>query len=66
MRSRRRLAAGSGLNGFRDPYVGIGKPEMLKHAGAGYWARRITDEHRLVYKIEDETVIIVQVRYHYE
>jgi toxin YoeB len=50
----------------RDPYVGIGKPEMLKHAYAGYWSRRITDEHRLVYKIENETLIVVQVRYHYE
>jgi len=50
----------------RNPYDGIGKPEMLKHAYAGYWSRRITDEHRLVYKIEDKILVIVQVRYHYE
>ena len=50
----------------RNPYEGIGKPEMLKHAYAGYWSRRITDEHRLVYKIEDEILVIAQVRYHYE
>ena len=50
----------------RNPYEGTGKPEPLKHAYAGYWSRRITDEHRLVYKIENETLIIVQVRYHYE
>ena len=50
----------------REPFVGIGKPEMLKHSYAGYWSRRITDEHRIIYKIEDETLIIVQVRYHYE
>ncbi len=50
----------------RSPYNGIGKPEPLKHSYSGYWSRRITDEHRLVYKIEDEILIVVQVRYHYE
>jgi toxin YoeB len=50
----------------RNPYEGIGKPEPLKHAYAGYWSRRITDEHRLVYKVEGTTVNIVQLRYHYE
>jgi toxin YoeB len=50
----------------RDPYEGIGKPEPLKHSYSGYWSRRITDEHRLVYKVEGEILIIVQVRYHYE
>jgi toxin YoeB len=49
----------------RDPFVGIGKPEPLKHTYTGYWSRRITDEHRLVYKIERETLVIFQVRYHY-
>jgi len=49
----------------RDPFEGIGKPEKLKHALAGYWSRRITDEHRIVYRISDEAVQIVQLRYHY-
>ena len=50
----------------RDPYQGIGKPEPLKHALSGYWSRRITDEHRLVYKVEGQTLLIAQLRYHYE
>lgn len=49
----------------RDPFAGIGKPEPLKHALGGYWSRRITDEHRLVYKVQDESLWIAQVRYHY-
>jgi toxin YoeB len=49
----------------REPFSGIGKPEPLKHALAGYWSRRITDEHRLVYKIQDDAVLISQLRYHY-
>jgi toxin YoeB len=49
----------------RDPFAGTGKPEPLKHAFAGYWSRRITDEHRLVYKITDDGLLIVQARYHY-
>ncbi len=44
---------------------GIGKPEALKHDFAGYWSRRITDEHRLVYKIEGPEVRIAACRYHY-
>lgn len=48
-----------------DPYTGIGKPEPLKHAFSGFWSRRITDEHRLVYRVYDDVVQIVQVRYHY-
>jgi toxin YoeB len=47
------------------PYEGIGKPEALKHDWAGYWSRRITNEHRLVYKVEGENIIVVQLRYHY-
>lgn len=43
----------------------IGKPEPLRHALSGYWSRRITDEHRLVYRVENRTVLIAQVRYHY-
>jgi len=50
----------------RNPHQGIGKPEPLKHAYAGYWSRRITDEHRLVYKAEEGVIKIAQARYHYE
>ena len=49
----------------REPFVGIGKPEPLKHDFAGYWSRRITDEHRMVYMIEGEGLLIAQLRYHY-
>lgn len=47
------------------PHASIGKPEPLKHGWAGYWSRRITDEHRLGYKISDGTIHIAQCRYHY-
>jgi toxin YoeB len=50
---------------IREPFEGIGKPEPLKHALAGYWSRRINDEHRIVYKIHDGALLIVQLRYHY-
>lgn len=49
----------------RDPVAGIGKPEALRHALSGYWSRRITDEHRIVYKVEGDAVMIAQLRYHY-
>ncbi|MCG9885576.1 MAG: Txe/YoeB family addiction module toxin [Cyanobacteria bacterium] len=49
----------------RDPYGGIGKPEPLKHALAGFWSRRITDEHRMVYRVEGDALWIAQLRYHY-
>lgn len=49
----------------RDPFGGIGKPEALKHALAGFWSRRITDEHRIVYKVEGDALLIAQLRYHY-
>lgn len=49
----------------RMPYEGIGKPEPLRHNLSGYWSRRITAEHRIVYKVENESVIIAQLRYHY-
>jgi toxin YoeB len=49
----------------RDPFAGIGKPEPLKHQLASYWSRRINEEHRLVYRVEGETLVIVQCRYHY-
>ncbi|MEO0453148.1 MAG: Txe/YoeB family addiction module toxin [Verrucomicrobiota bacterium] len=50
----------------RDPYEGIGKPEPLKHTLSAYWSRRITDEHRIVYRVENDILKIAQVRYHYE
>lgn len=50
----------------RNPFSGIGKPEPLRHELAGYWSRRITGAHRLVYKIEDGQVIVAQCRYHYD
>lgn len=49
----------------RDPYAGVGKPEPLKHALSGYWSRRITDEHRMVYRVEGQSLWIVQLRFHY-
>lgn len=49
----------------RDPFEGIGKPEPLKHALAGFWSRRITDEHRVVYRIEGDALLIAQLRFHY-
>lgn len=50
---------------LRDPTDGIGKPEPLRHMLAGTWSRRITDEHRLVYLVDDEDLVIVQARFHY-
>ena len=50
----------------RNPFEGIGKPEALKYDLAGYWSRRIDREHRLVYKIDNETLIILSCRYHYD
>jgi toxin YoeB len=50
---------------MRSPFVGIGKPEPLKYKLSGCWSRRITDEHRLVYKIEKDTVYILSCKYHY-
>ena len=49
----------------RDPFDGIGKPEPLRHALAGYWSRRIDDAHRIVYKISEDSILIAQLRYHY-
>jgi toxin YoeB len=49
----------------REPFAGIGKPERLKHALAGFWSRRITDEHRMVYRVEGEALLIAQLRFHY-
>ena len=50
----------------RDPFAGLGKPEPLKHDLAGFWSRRITDEHRIVYQMDGDEVLIAQCRHHYE
>ena len=49
----------------RTPFEGIGKPEALKHGFSGYWSRRITDEHRIIYKAEPNSLLVAQLRYHY-
>lgn len=49
----------------RTPFEGIGKPEALKFDMSGLWSRRINQEHRLIYRVKDEYIIIVQCRYHY-
>ncbi|GAA2118787.1 Txe/YoeB family addiction module toxin [Kocuria atrinae] len=51
---------------LRDPFEGIGKPERLKYGIPDAYSRRITDEHRLVYLIVDEDLVILQCRYHYQ
>lgn len=48
----------------REPFSGVGKPEPLKPALAGYWSRRVNDEHRMVYKIEGDMLLLAQLRYH--
>jgi len=50
---------------LRQPFTGIGKPEPLKQELQGYWSRRINDEHRLVYKVSDDAIIIISCKYHY-
>jgi toxin YoeB len=50
---------------LRDPFVGIGKPEPLKYLMAGAWSRRITQEHRLVYRVSERRIDFLQARYHY-
>ena len=49
----------------REPFSGVGKPEPLKHALTGFWSRRINEEHRMVYKIEGDALLLAQLRYHY-
>lgn len=51
---------------LRDPFDGIGKPEPLRHAFAGCWSRRISEEHGLVYLVDGEDIVILQACYHYE
>jgi toxin YoeB len=50
---------------LRDPFEGIGKPEPLRHALTGAWSRRISEEHRLVYLVDGDDIVILQARYHY-
>jgi len=50
---------------MRESFTGIGKPEPLKHSLSGYWSRRINDEHRLVYKVEGDNLLIAQCKLHY-
>jgi toxin YoeB len=50
---------------MRDPFEGAAKPEPLKYVLAGCWSRRVTQEHRLVYRVNDETIDFLQARYHY-
>lgn len=49
----------------RSPFQGLGKPEPLKHAFSGFWSRRISQEHRIVYRVEGDVIEIAQLRYHY-
>jgi toxin YoeB len=49
----------------RNPHSGIGKPEPLRHALAGWWSRRIDQEHRLVYRVTEQGILLAQLRYHY-
>jgi toxin YoeB len=49
----------------RSPFLGLGKPELLKYELSGFWSRRINDEHRLVYKVTDTEVVIISCKYHY-
>jgi toxin YoeB len=51
---------------LRQPFTGLGKPEPLKHELTGYWSRRITDEHRLVYEVTETEIIILSCRFHYD
>ncbi len=51
---------------LRSPSSGIGKPQPLRHVLARCWSRRITDEHRLVYRVEGDDLVILQARYHYD
>ena len=49
----------------RSPFEGFGRPESLRHGLSGYWSRRINEEHRMVYRVDDDTLFAVQLRYHY-
>ncbi len=49
----------------REPFSGLGKPEALKHELSGLWSRRITKEHRLVYSVSDQEIVIISCKFHY-
>ena len=49
----------------REPFEGVGKPEALKHNMSGLWSRRVTAEHRLVYRVDDGEICVISCRYHY-
>jgi toxin YoeB len=49
----------------RSPFQGLGKPEPLKHALSDFWSRRISQEHRIVYRVEGDVIELAQLRYHY-
>jgi toxin YoeB len=50
----------------RNPYSGLGKPEPLKYKYQGFWSRRITEEHRLIYRVVDNEIQIAKCRFHYD
>ena len=50
----------------REPYAGQGKPEPLKYNYQGFWSRRIDGEHRLIYKVKDDEILIAKCRFHYD
>lgn len=50
---------------LRSPFNGIGKPEPLRYELKGFWSRRINEEHRLIYQVADDSLIIASVRFHY-
>ena len=50
---------------LRDPFTGIGKPEPLKYLAPGAWSRRLTEEHRIVYLVNNDQIVFLQARYHY-
>jgi toxin YoeB len=54
------------INTIREPFKGLGKPEPLKNNWKGYWSRRITDEHRLIYKVENDAIFFVKCHGHYD
>jgi toxin YoeB len=49
----------------REPFTGLGKPEPLRHQFSGCWSRRITEEHRLIYRVTEEAIVVVSCRHHY-
>lgn len=52
-------------NTVKTPFEGLGKPEPLKGNYAGYWSRRITQEHRMIYKVENDAIIVISLHGHY-